>query len=104
MSLDSVGIYRVYQSYGAALDQSPYYRKRFSDLAKNLQDKIHNYDLTIEELSGYGDEDIRDMFIRMNRYVVKLSRQELRNAKNSGKFYEFIEKVGDWDLWREEKS
>ena len=81
----------------------PYYNKRFSQLPKSLQDEIYNYDLTIEELSGYSESDIQNMFVRMNRYVVKLAPQELRHAQYTGKFHEFVEEIGEWDFWRTEK-
>ena len=82
---------------------APYYKKRFSDLPRALQDQIYNYDLTVEELSDYSDSEIRDMFARMNRYVVKLSKQELRHAKQTGKFSDFVDRVGKWDFWRTEQ-
>src|SRR4051812_34287345 len=52
--------------------KAKYYNKRFSDLVEIVQEQIRNYDLIIEELSGYSDNDIRDMFVRINRYVVQL--------------------------------
>jgi hypothetical protein len=79
---------------------SSYFNKRFSDLTSDLQDRIRNYDLVIQELSGYGDEDIRDMFIRINKYVVQLSPQEMRHAKGQGTFHDFVEKLGKWDRWK----
>jgi hypothetical protein len=88
------------------LTQSPrksrYFNKCFSELPPELQDHIRNYDLVVEELSGYSDTDIRDMFVRMNRYVVKLSPQEMRHAKGSGKFHDFVERLGKESLWREQ--
>jgi len=77
-----------------------YYNKRFSDLVESVQEQIRNYDLIIEELSGYSDNDIRDMFIRINRYVVQLSPQELRHAKGSGRFHDFVEKLGADPFWK----
>lgn len=76
-----------------------YYRKKFSDLSRANRDQILNYDLNIEELVGYSDKDIRDMFVRMNKYVVKLSPQELRHAKEEGAFATFVDELGDWDYW-----
>lgn len=83
--------------------KSRYYNKRFSDLSNSLQDKIRNYDLIVEELSGYSDKDIRDMFVRINRYVVQLSPQELRHAKGSGRFHDFVEKMGADPFWKTNK-
>jgi uncharacterized protein with ParB-like and HNH nuclease domain len=41
-----------------------YFNKRFSDLTAQQKEQIRNYDLVVEELSGYSDDDIRDMFVR----------------------------------------
>jgi len=70
--------------------------KRFSELGQSLQENLLNYDLTIEELTGYDEDEIRDIFVRMNRYVVKLSPQELRHAREHGSFYEFVKSSGGY--------
>ncbi len=80
-----------------------YFNKYFSELQTELQDKISNYDFTVEELSGYSDNDIRDMFVRINKYVVRLSPQELRHAKGSGKFHDFVERLGKENFWRQQR-
>jgi Protein of unknown function DUF262 len=80
--------------------KAPYYNKRYADLDRHYRDAINTYDLPVQELFGYTDEDIKDVFVRMNKYVVKLSPQELRHAKGSGQFKEFVEKIGDWDYWK----
>jgi hypothetical protein len=66
-----------------------------------VRESIESYDLAIQELTGYDEADIKDIFVRMNRYVVKLSPQELRHAKGEGKFSEFVERLGKWDFWRD---
>jgi hypothetical protein len=83
--------------------KSNYYNKKFSELPHAVREAIESYDLAILELTGYGDADIKDIFVRMNKYVVKLSPQELRHAKAEGKFSEFVERLGRWDFWREQK-
>ena len=75
---------------------------KYSDLDPDQQKQILNYDLLVEELSGYSDKDIRDMFIRMNRYVVKLSPQEMRHAREKGAFKDFVDKLGKMDFWKKE--
>ncbi len=79
--------------------KSPWYGYRWRDLPPELREKLLNYDFVVEELSGYADEDIHDMFRRMNRYVVPLNAQEQRHAVESGKFKDFIEEVGSWPFW-----
>ena len=77
--------------------------KRFSELPAAIQGDLVNYDLTVEELIGYTDKDIRDIFVRMNKYVVKLSPQELRHARDHGKFYEFVEELAALPFWQEQR-
>jgi hypothetical protein len=81
----------------------PFYRKKFSGLTDDLKNRILNYDLVVQELSGYTEKDIRDMFVRMNKYVVKLSLQELRHAKEEGAFKDFVESLGNLAFWKTEK-
>jgi Protein of unknown function DUF262 len=78
----------------------PFFKKRFSGLTDDLKNRILNYDLVVQELSGYTERDIRDMFVRMNRYVVKLSPQELRHAKEEGAFKDFVEGIGNLPFWK----
>ena len=82
---------------------SRYKNKKFSELGVEVQDLIRNYDLVIEEISGYSEADIKDMFVRINKYVVKLSPQELRHAKGEGRFHDFVEKIGKHAFWRSNK-
>ena len=83
--------------------QSPWYGHRWRDLSFELREKILNYDFVVEELSGYADDDIHDMFRRMNRYVVPLNAQEQRHAVESGKFKDFAEEIGAWPFWIESR-
>lgn len=59
---------------------APWYGKRWRSLDQEWRQKVLSYDFVVEELTGYSDSDIRDMFRRMNRYVVRLNAQEQRHA------------------------
>lgn len=90
--------------FGLTESKDKTYRgKHFSDLTQELKAKVLSYDLYVEELTGYSDADVEDMFVRMNRFVVKLSPQEIRNAKFKGKFKDFTEALGKWDFWKAHK-
>lgn len=78
-------------------------KRKFSDLPQSMKDRIRDYDFVVDELSGYSDRDVRDLFVRMNKFVVRLSPQELRHAREEGAFYDFVERLGGWDIWREQK-
>jgi len=43
------------------------------------------------------------MFERMNRYVVRLSPQELRHAQKKGVFKDFVEAMGAMSFWKNER-
>jgi hypothetical protein len=78
-------------------------KRRFSELPQSLKDRIRDYDFVVDELTGYSDRDVRDLFVRMNKFVVRLSPQELRHAREEGAFYDFVERLGKWDIWREQR-
>ncbi len=80
-----------------------FYKKKFSELSNKDREAIRIYKLNTEELYGYHEKDIRDTFVRINKFVVKLSPQELRHAKSAGEFHKFVKSIGDWDYWKEAK-
>lgn len=89
---------RLTQSKGRS-----YFRKNFRELSLEQQARILDYDLIVEELSGYPDEQVDDMFARINKYNVRLNQQELRHAKAEGAFHEFATRVGDWPVWKDKR-
>jgi hypothetical protein len=74
--------------------------KKFSALPAEVQQRLWNFDFVVQELSGYSDAAIRDIFIRFNKYVVRLSKQELRHSQERGKFKDFVERIAKWPFWR----
>src|SRR6266508_1811807 len=84
------------------LDLAPEFQRNSvwpSDAKAYLIDTILEHKLIAQELLGYSEADIRDVFIRMNKYVFQLSRQELRHARESGAFARFAAEVGAWSEW-----
>jgi Protein of unknown function DUF262 len=77
--------------------------KKFSGLSEEMQQRLWNFDFVVQELSGYSEDNIRDIFARMNKYVVKLSKQELRHAQKPGKFKDFVERIAKWPFWKQER-
>lgn len=77
--------------------------RKYSELHQDQRTQLLNYDLSVVELKNYSDDDIRDIFVRMNRYVVKLNASELRHAYEDGAFKRFAEGVGSWEFWREKR-
>ncbi|WP_370617207.1 DUF262 domain-containing protein [Mumia sp. Pv 4-285] len=80
-------------------EDAPWHRKRWKTLSSDERERILSYDFVVQELSGYDPRRIRDMFQRMNRYVVALNPQELRHASHEGAFKILVEAIGSWPFW-----
>src|SRR5882672_3170800 len=76
------------------------HNKLYSELHSRFQDQIQNYDLMVDELIGYSEKDMRDIFVRMNKYVVKAVPQEIRYAQKPGAFADFVELLAKFDYWK----
>ena len=89
---------RLTQSQGQS-----FYKKQFSELSDALKKRVLEHTIVVQELSGYSQADIEDMFVRINKFVVPLSKQELRHAKARGRFHEFARRVGGLAFWAKHK-
>jgi uncharacterized protein with ParB-like and HNH nuclease domain len=58
----------------------------FSGLGKDIQRDILKYEFVVDLLQDMPDNDVYDVFARINTYSVMLKPQELRNAKYYGEF------------------
>lgn len=63
-----------------------YAKKSFSELDESVQDDITAYEFVIDLLPNVSDDEIYDIFARLNTYSYKLKPQELRHAKFFGDF------------------
>lgn len=54
--------------------------KTYRTLEPEEQDTFLNYKLTCEQLLGASDEDVLEVFLRINSYTVPVNEAELRNA------------------------
>jgi hypothetical protein len=90
--------FRLTQSEGA-----PWAGRRVSELAEMDRDRLLRYAIVVQQLEGYDDAEVRDIFVRLNRYVVRLAPQELRHARRPGEFATFVEALGDLEYWRENR-
>jgi Protein of unknown function DUF262 len=60
--------------------------KVFSDLSRDTQRDILKYEFVVDLLEDMKDNEIYDLFARINTYAEKLKNQELRNAQYFGDF------------------
>lgn len=85
-------------------DYNPEYANlTFSELPHDDRKKILNFRIFTREISNATDEQVRNLFIRMNKNVVALNAQELRHATYSGSFIKTMEDLADDDYWAENK-
>ena len=76
-------------------DKGIYAGKYFRDLDVASKEKFWNYKVVIRFLKQTNDAEIRYLFQRLNTNNMKLTDQELRNARYSGKFKELCERIAD---------
>lgn len=60
--------------------------KTFSRLSTELQLQIQRFEMNTEVFQGISDEEVLEVFARLNTYSIKLNSQELRNGKYFGQF------------------
>lgn len=72
------------------LRASAFFGKRFSTLEYEHQQSFLDYPISTDIFSSTTDEEIREIFRRMNSYTVPLNKQELRHATNQGDFKWFV--------------
>jgi hypothetical protein len=58
----------------------------FDEIDENVRVDITNYEFAIDILEDLPDEEIHDIFARLNTYSTTLNYQELRHAKYFGEF------------------
>ncbi len=84
-------------------EDSDWRNTTFADLAPKKREKFFGYKLSVRFLAEATDADVRDMFRRLNKFVTKLSDQELRNAIYSGPFIQLSNLLADDDYWAENR-
>lgn len=67
-----------------------YKGKRYSDLDGEEKDALLAYKLTCEQLINASDEDVLEVFLRINSYTVPVNEPELRNARFDNAFSDLV--------------
>jgi hypothetical protein len=77
---------------------------KFQDLSDGERTDFFKYELVTRHLQTDNDKEIQNVFKRLNRYVISLNDQELRNATYSGHFIKMVNKIAEEDeFWRVNK-
>ncbi len=75
----------------------------FKDLPENIQNNILRYKIDINEIFNPTDDEIRDLYSRVNKYTVQLNKQELRRADFPGDFIKLSEELSELDFFEDGK-
>ncbi len=59
---------------------------KYSDLEAEHQEAFLSYPIAVEQLVNASNDDVLEVFARLNSYTLPLNAQELRHAKYSGDF------------------
>lgn len=83
-------------------DESPHWAgMTFEDLTGDDKKKVYEYNFVIRQLPDIPDDEIRDIFQRLNRYTMTLNVQELRHATYWGPFIKLMEDISDYEFWND---
>ncbi len=83
--------------------ESPWLSQRFEDLEDAEKVKIFDYQFAVRYLITNSDDEVKDVFRRLNKYLAPLKPQELRNATYAGPFIVLAAKLADDEYWFENK-
>jgi hypothetical protein len=70
--------------------RSPWPGQTLSQLEPDIQQRFLDYQLSFDVLVGASEDEIRQLFRRINSYTVPLNPQEIRHATHQGEFKWFI--------------
>jgi hypothetical protein len=77
-----------------AMSRGEYAGSRFSDLDDRTKHAFLDYPLSTDVFTSATDEEIREVFRRINSYQIPLNKQETRHATHQGEFKWFIHDLG----------
>lgn len=80
-----------------------YYGLKFSELDDDKKNAVLRYTIDINEIFNPTEEEIRDLYSRVNKYTVQLNKQELRKADFPGDFINLSEKIAELDFFENSK-
>jgi len=82
-------------------DSPSWAEMHFDDLTPEEQKKIYSYSFVVRMLPDIDDTQTRAIFQRLNRNVIALNKQELRQATYWGTFIKLMNELSDKVIWQE---
>ena len=73
--------------------------KKFDDLDQEEKNTILAYEIDVNCLNNPSEEDVRNLYSRVNKYTVQLNNQELRRADYPGDFIKLAESLSSLDFF-----
>lgn len=83
--------------------ESPWRDRSFIDLSDEEKTRFFGYRFVVRYLNTDSDDEVRDMFRRLNQFLTPLKPQELRNATYTGPFARLALELANDDYWAENK-
>lgn len=80
-------------------DSPEYGDMTFSELSSEDKKKIFEYNFVVRVLPEMRDTELRAIFQRLNKNVIALNKQELRQATYWGPFIKSMNIISDRDIW-----
>ena len=77
--------------------------KFFKDLDSDTKRNFWSYRIVTREINESDEDVVKMIFKRMNKYVIPLKPQEIRNATYRGKFIELAKHLVKMDYWADNK-
>ena len=74
---------------------------RFKDLSAKVQKKILQTNIPIGFIEATDDSEIKEMYARLNKNVIKLNKQELRKSQYEGDFIQLATGLAEDKYWLE---
>ena len=81
----------------------PYFGKTFTELDDKAQDLFLSYQIDFNEAQNATNEETREVYSRVNKYTVPLTKQELRRADFPGDFLTVAEECALNEFFDEAK-
>ena len=74
-------------------------KKTYEELSDEQKKVILNYEIDVNSLKDPSDEDVRNLYSRVNKYTVQLNSQELRRADYPGDFINLAEDLASLEFF-----
>jgi hypothetical protein len=75
----------------------------FAEFPEIIKNRVLQYKVDFNEIVNPTDDELRDLYARVNKYTVQLNKQELRRADFPGEFLSLAEKLSDLDFFVDNK-